>query len=316
MFQGSITALITPFRSGELDRKAFDNFIEWQIEQGSHGVVPCGTTGESPALSDDETTYIFQRCVEVVKRRVPVIAGTGSNSTRRVVETTKAAEKAGADAALIVVPYYNKPTQEGLFAHYKTIHDSVRLPIVLYNVPGRCGVELSVETVLRLASLPRIVGLKDAVSDSSRTTLIKAQVKPDFCVLSGEDALAGAYLAQGADGCVSVTSNIAPAACSAFQTAWTQGNIAEFARIQTRLAFLHKALFAETSPAPVKYAASRLGLCREELRLPLVPVSQGTRQLVDAALIRAGLLTGGERAEGKAGLEENITPSRSKVSHG
>jgi 4-hydroxy-tetrahydrodipicolinate synthase len=294
MFHGSITALVTPFRSGEIDWKAFDNMVEWQIEQGTHGVVPCGTTGESPTLSDDEIKSIIKRCIEVVKGRIPVIAGTGSNSTRKSVAMTQAAQELGANAALIVAPYYNKPTQDGLFAHYKTIHDSSTLPIVLYNVPGRCVAEIAIDTVLRLAELPRIVGLKDAVTDTSRCTIIKARAKGDFCVLSGEDALAGAFLAQGASGCISVTSNIAPAECAAFQNAWAARDLDTFSALQARLAPLHKALFTETSPSPVKYAASQLGLCSDEVRLPLVPASESCRAALDKAMKSAGLITGAE----------------------
>jgi 4-hydroxy-tetrahydrodipicolinate synthase len=299
MFYGSITALITPFRNGEIDWAAFDAMIEKQIEQGTHGVVPCGTTGESPTLSDDEIKSIIKRCIELVKGRIPVIAGTGSNSTRKSVAMTQEAQKLGADAALLVAPYYNKPTQDGLYAHYKAIHDSSDLPLVLYNVPGRCVAEIAVDTVVRLAELPRIVGLKDAVSDTSRCTLIKSRVKDDFCILSGEDALAGAFLAQGAAGCISVTSNVAPAECAAFQNAWRERNLETFTAIQTSLAPLHKALFAETSPSPVKYAASKLGLANDEVRLPLVPASESCRRIVDAALESAGLIPGAEAGKSR-----------------
>ena len=290
MFRGSIPALITPFQNGEIDVKAFSDFVEWQVVSGSHGVVPCGTTGESPVLDDEDTQLIIATTVAVVKGRVPVIAGTGSNSTRKTIQNTMAARQSGVDAALVVVPYYNRPTQDGLYAHYKAVHDSTDLPLIIYNVPGRCGTEISVDTILRLAELPRIAGLKDATSDTSRTTQIKSSVKSGFCVLSGEDALAGAFLAQGADGCISVTANIAPAECAAFQDAWVSGDLAEFQAIQARLMPLHKALFAETSPAPVKYAASVLGLCTPEMRLPLVPASAKARQAVDEAFSLSGLL--------------------------
>lgn len=290
MFRGSIPALITPFQNGEIDVKAFSDFVEWQVVSGSHGVVPCGTTGESPVLDDEDTQLIIATTVAVVKGRVPVIAGTGSNSTRKTIQNTIAARQSGVDAALVVVPYYNRPTQDGLYAHYKAVHDSTDLPLIIYNVPGRCGTEISVDTILRLAELPRIAGLKDATSDTSRTTQIKSSVKSGFCVLSGEDALAGAFLAQGADGCISVTANIAPAECAAFQDAWVSGDLAEFQAIQARLMPLHKALFAETSPAPVKYAASVLGLCTPEMRLPLVPASAKARQAVDEAFSLSGLL--------------------------
>jgi 4-hydroxy-tetrahydrodipicolinate synthase len=290
MFRGSIPALITPFQNGDVDLKAFADFVDWQVQSGSHGVVPCGTTGESPVLDDDEYKAIFDCSVAVVKGRVPVIAGTGSNSTRKTIKMTNLARECGADAALVVVPYYNRPTQDGLFAHYKAVHDSTDIPIVLYNVPGRCGTELAVETILKLAELPRIVGLKDAVSDTSRVTQIKSSVKASFCILSGEDALAGAFLAQGADGCISVTANIAPQQCAAFQNAWVDRDLTAFSQIQSQLMPLHKALFIESSPAPVKYAASVLGLCRDEVRLPLVAASAKARGAVDLALQQSGLI--------------------------
>jgi 4-hydroxy-tetrahydrodipicolinate synthase len=291
MFRGSIPALITPFKNGEVDVKSFADFIDWQIVSGSHGVVPCGTTGESPTLDESECKSIFDLTVAVVKGRVPVIAGTGSNSTRKTIAMTGMARECGVDAALIVVPYYNRPTQEGLYAHYRAVHDSTDLPIVIYNVPGRCGTEISVETILRLAELPRIVGLKDATAEMSRTTQIKAVAKNGFSVLSGEDALAGGYLAQGADGCISVTANIAPKECAAFQDAWVKEDMECFYGLQTRLMPLHKALFVESSPAPVKYAASVLGLCSDEVRLPLVPASAKARAAVDEALQQSGLIT-------------------------
>ncbi len=290
MFRGSIPAIITPFLNGDVDFKAFADMVDWQVESGSHGIVPCGTTGESPVLEDDEYKAIIDMTVARVKGRIPVIAGTGSNSTRKTIKMTQLAKSCGADAALIVVPYYNKPTQDGLYAHFKAIHDSTDLPIVLYNVPGRCVAELAIETVLRLAELPRIVGLKDATSDTSRTTHIKSAVKKGFSILSGEDALAGAFLAQGADGCISVTANIAPAECSRFQDAWVSGDRESFSSLQSRLMPLHKALFVETSPAPVKYAASVLGLCSDEVRLPLVPASAKAREAVDTAMQQSGLI--------------------------
>ncbi len=294
MFRGSIPALITPFQNGEIDVKAFSDFVDWQVVSGSHGVVPCGTTGESPVLDDEDTQKIIATTVAVVNGRVPVIAGTGSNSTRKTIQNTIAARQSGADAALVVVPYYNRPTQDGLYAHYKAVHDSTDLPIVIYNVPGRCGTEIAVDTILKLAELPRIVGLKDATSDTSRTTQIKSAVKSGFCVLSGEDALAGAFLAQGADGCISVTANVAPAECAAFQNAWASGDMAAFNALQAQLMPLHKALFVESSPAPVKYAASVLGLCTDEVRLPLVAASAKARQVVDDALSLSRLLNSAE----------------------
>jgi 4-hydroxy-tetrahydrodipicolinate synthase len=277
---GSITAMITPFHQGQVDWQSFENFIEWQISQGSHGLVPCGTTGESPSLTFEEALRIIELTVATVKGRVKVIAGTGTNYTNSTLELTKAAQKKKVDGVLIVTPYYNRPTQDGLFAHYKTIHDQTDVPIILYNVPGRTAVDMSVDTVCRLAELPRIMGLKDAVSDLSRVTLIRQRVKDDFALLSGEDALAGGYLAQGGSGCISVTSNIAPHLCALMQNMWQAQDLATFHDLQSALMPLHKALFVETSPAPVKYAASLLGLCRNELRLPLLPASVSTQELL------------------------------------
>lgn len=289
MLHGSITALITPFKNGEVDWKAFENLVEWQIEQGSHGLVPCGTTGESPTLSDDEIKGLIERCVKVSNGRVPVIAGTGSFSTKKTVAQTQMAKEAGADAALIVTPYYNKPTQDGLFAHFKAVHDATALPIILYSVPGRCVIELAVDTVVKLAALPRIAGLKDATSDAGRAALIKAQVKKDFVILCGDDGVNGAFLAQGANGSISVTSNVAPALCAQYQNAWADGDIAAFQEIGYKLAPLNKVLFIESSPAPIKYACSRLGLCSDEVRLPLLPATDGCRKAVDAVIDGLGL---------------------------
>lgn len=289
MFKGSITALITPFKDGEIDWPAFENLVEWQIEQGTHGLVPCGTTGESPTLTHEEHNAIVKRCVDVVKGRIPVIAGTGSNATREAIDLTRAAEKDGADAALIVTPYYNKPTQEGMIAHYTAIHEAARLPIIIYNIPGRCVVDMSVETMARLAELPRIVGVKDATGDLARPLETARKCGPDFCQLSGDDITAGALLAQGGHGVISVVSNVAPAASAAMQNAWAEGDRERFAEIRDRLAPLAKNLFAESNPAPVKYAAKVLGLCSDEVRLPLLPASERARALVDAALAHAGL---------------------------
>lgn len=281
---GSITAVITPFQGGSFDRKAFEKILAYQLDHGTHGLVCCGTTGESPVLDADEISAIFDMSVAMVKGRIPVIAGTGANSTAKTIHLTEEARVRGADAALIVAPYYNKPTQDGLYAHFKAIHDAVDLPVILYNVPGRCGVEIALDTVYRLAELPRIVGIKDAVSDMARTTEIKSRAGDGFLVFSGEDALAGACLAHGGDGCISVTSNIAPALCSRFQNAWMAGDVALFQSLQAQLMPLHRAMFCETSPAPVKYAAARLGLCSDEVRLPLVPASPRARAIVDAVL--------------------------------
>lgn len=295
MFQGSITAIVTPFRDGEIDGKAFDALIEHQIAAGTHALVPCGTTGESPTLSHAEHKSLVERCVKTVRGRVPVIAGTGSNSTREAIELTQHAAQAGANAALIVAPYYNKPTQEGLFQHYRTIHDSCDIPIIIYNIPGRSVVDINVDTFARLAELPRIVGVKDATNDLARPALMRTRIsRADFCQLSGEDGTAAAFLAQGGQGCISVTSNVAPEHCARMQNAWASGDLEGFAALRDRLVPLHRALFLETSPAPVKYALSRLGLCSDEVRLPLVPASAACRKAVDAALAFAGLLPDAE----------------------
>lgn len=289
MFKGSIPALITPFKDGEIDWKAFDQFVEWQIEQGSHGLVPCGTTGESPTLSHEEHNAIVERCVQIVKQRIPVIAGTGSNSTREAITLTQHAKDAGADAALVVTPYYNKPTQEGMYQHFKAIHDAVSIPIVIYNIPGRCIVDMSVETMARLAELPNIVGVKDATNDLGRPVTVRREIGPDFCQLSGEDATAPAFLAQGGVGCISVVANIAPALSAEMHEAWQAGNLERFAEIRDLLDPLANDLFCESNPAPVKYAASVLGLCTDQVRRPLLPASDEARAKVNRAIAHAGL---------------------------
>lgn len=292
MFYGSITALITPFKDGEIDFAAFDNLIEWQIESGTHALVPCGTTGEAPTLSEEEHLAIIKRCVDVVKGRIPVIAGTGSNSTKTAVEMSAYAKKVGATAALIVMPYYNKPTQDGLFAHFTKLHNEVSIPIILYNIPGRSVIDMSVETMAKLAKLPNIVGVKDATGDLGRTMALRHTIGADFCQLSGDDITAGAHLAQGGVGCISVASNIAPKECADMQNAWRNGDMQTFNNLRDKLHLLARDLFCESSPAPVKYAAQRLGLCSDEVRLPLVPASKQAREKVDAALDFAGIKTG------------------------
>jgi 4-hydroxy-tetrahydrodipicolinate synthase len=253
-------------------------------------LVPCGSTGESATLSHEEHERVVRLCVEACARRVPVIAGTGSNSTAEAVSLTRSAQKSGADAALIVTPYYNKPTQEGLFRHYKTIHDSVDLPIVIYNIPSRSVVDMSVETLTRLAELPRIVGVKDATADLTRPTRVRHAVGPDFCQLSGEDPSAAAFLAQGGHGIISVTANVAPAASAALQAAWKAADLVTMAMLRDRLTPLNGALFVEVNPVPVKYAASLLGLCAPQMRLPLIEASPATRAAVEAAMRDAGIL--------------------------
>jgi len=290
MFHGSITALITPFKGDDIDWAAFEKHVEWQIECGTDGLVPVGTTGESPTLSHDEHHQVVKRCVEIVKGRVPVIAGTGSNSTREAIDLTLRAQQDGADAALIVCPYYNRPSQDGLFTHYKAIHDSTNIPIIIYNIPGRSAVDMSNDAMCALVELPRIAGVKDASANLERPALIRARLGDSFCQLSGEDGTAAAFLAQGGHGCISVTSNIAPALCAKLQDSWIAGDLKTMADCRDRLAPLHKALFCETSPAPVKYAAHKLGFGSDAVRLPLVPASAIARGLVDAAMEQAGLL--------------------------
>lgn len=289
MFKGSITALITPFKNGEIDWPAFEKLVEWQIEQGTHALVPCGTTGESPTLSHDEHISIIKRCVDMVKGRIPVIAGTGSNSTREAIHLTASAKDAGVDAALIVTPYYNKPTQDGLFAHYKAIHDDVALPIVIYNIPGRCVIDMSADTMARLSQFPHIVGVKDATGDLSRPPETTRLCGPDFCQLSGDDITAAAFLAQGGHGVISVVANIAPKMCADMQNAWINKDLETFARLRDLLAPLGKDLFCESNPAPVKYAASLLGLCENTLRRPLLPLSESAYAKVEAAMAYAEL---------------------------
>jgi 4-hydroxy-tetrahydrodipicolinate synthase len=291
MFTGAITALITPFtQDGEIDWKAFENFVEWQIDQGINGVVPVGTTGESPTLTHDEHKQVVKRCVEVVNGRVPVIAGTGSNNTAEALEFTEEAKADGADAALVVVPYYNKPTQDAMYAHYKAINDAVDIPIIIYNVPGRSVADISNETIGRLAELPNIKGIKDATADLARPLELRRLVDENFSLLTGEDASTAAYLAQGGHGCISVSSNVAPSRCAAMVKAWHDGNIGEMAAHRDALGPLHHAMFVESSPAPVKYAASQLGFCTDVVRMPLLPATDRCRQIVDQAMDYADLL--------------------------
>jgi len=290
MFQGSICALITPFRNGEVDDKAFESFVDWQIKQGTNAVVPCGTTGESPTLSHDEHRRVVELCIGVAKGRVPVIAGTGSNSTHEAIELTCHAKKAGADAALIVTPYYNKPTQEGLYQHFKAINDAVDLPVIIYNIPARCVIDMSVETMARLAKLPNIIGVKDATADVARVTKQALACGSAFCQLSGEDPTQLGFLAQGGDGCISVTANVAPKAMAEMHSAWRQGDVKAAQAINARLMPLHENLFVETNPAPVKYAASLLGKCTPEVRLPLCGLKPESKERVASAMRSAGLL--------------------------
>jgi 4-hydroxy-tetrahydrodipicolinate synthase len=290
MFSGSIVALLTPFKNGKVDEKAFQSFVDWQINQGTNGLVPVGTTGESPTLSHEEHMRVVELCIEAAAGRVPVIAGAGSNSTAEAIAFTRHAKQAGADAVLQVTPYYNKPTQEGLYQHYKAIHDAAEIPIVIYNIPGRSVIDMSVATMARLAKLPNIVGVKDATADLTRPLRTRLEIGPEFCQLTGEDASVVAFLAQGGHGCISVTGNVAPAQSAQLHAAWQAKDWATVERLRDQLMPLHNALFLETSPAPVKYAASLLGLCTEELRLPVVPVTEPTRVAVREAMVKAGVL--------------------------
>lgn len=290
MFQGSIPALITPFRNGIVDEQAFKSLIEAQIAAGSGALVPCGTTGESATLSHSEHMHVVRLCVEAARGRVPVIAGAGSNATSEAIDLTRAAKEAGADAVLLVAPYYNKPSQEGMYAHFKAIHDAVELPIVLYNVPGRTIVDISVETVGRLGQLPRVVGIKDATGDMQRVAFHRALIGPDFAQISGDDPSAVGFHAQGGVGCISVTANVAPKQCAEVQAALAKGDYKLARELDAKLAPLHKAMFIEPSPGPAKYACSLLGVCSDEVRLPILPPSEGAKAKIREAMKHAGLL--------------------------
>jgi 4-hydroxy-tetrahydrodipicolinate synthase len=291
MLRGSLTALITPFADGALDEKAFSALVDWQITEGTHGLVPVGTTGESPSVSHEEHRRVVEICVDVTAGRVPVVAGAGSNSTAEAVSLARFAEEVGADAILSVVPYYNRPNQEGLFQHFSAVAAATGLPVVLYSVPGRTVVDLTIETIARLRDAhDNIIGIKDATANMERASQERATLGPDFLLLSGEDMTALGFNAHGGSGCISVTANVAPRLCAQFQNACQQGNYAEALNLQDKLVPLHKNLFIEPNPQGVKYAASKLNLCRNEMRLPLVPVANSTEVAIDAALRHAGLL--------------------------
>lgn len=291
MLQGSMVALITPMRDdGTVDEKAFAEFVEWQIAEGTEGLVPVGTTGESPTLTHEEHKRVVEICVEVARGRVPVVAGTGSNSTAEAIDFTRHAKQAGADACLVVSPYYNKPTQEGLYLHFTAIADAVDLPMVVYNIPPRSVVDIAPDTMARLAKHPNIVGVKDATANLARPLHTRRGCGADFIQLSGEDHTALAFNAAGGHGCISVTGNVAPRLCAEMQRAWRTGRVVEAIAIQDRLVPLHDALFSETSPGPVKYAASLLGHGTARCRLPLAPVADTTRGRVREAMVGAGLL--------------------------
>ena len=290
MIKGSIPALVTPFRNGELDLVALKKLVEWQIAEGSTGLVPVGTTGESPTLSHEEHRRVVEDVVRIADGRVPVIAGAGSNNTAEGIDLIRHAEKVGAAAALVVTPYYNKPTQAGLIAHYTALHDCCTLPIIIYNIPGRSVVDMTPETMGTLAQLPRIIGVKDATGKIERVSMQRATCGRDFIQLSGEDATALGFNAHGGTGCISVTANVAPRLCAAFQAATLAGDYARALDYQDRLMPLHEAIFIEPGLVGAKYGLSLLGLCAEEVRLPLVPLTDGTKARIKAAMQHAGLL--------------------------
>ena len=290
-FKGSNTALITPMKSGKVDEAAFERLVEWQIAEGTHGLVPVGTTGETPTLSHDEHKRVVELCIKVARKRVPVIAGAGSNSTEEAIELTEFAKRAGADAVLHSTGYYNKPTQEGLYLHFKAISDAVDIPIIVYNVPPRTVVDIIPTTLARIATLKNVAGVKDASAKVERMSQHRLLIKKPFSYLSGEDATALGFNAHGGNGCISVTSNVAPKLCAEFENACLSGNWKRALELQDVLMPLHDALFVETNPAPVKYAAWRIGMIESpECRLPLAPVTESTKKTVDAALAHAGLL--------------------------
>ncbi|MEP2681639.1 MAG: 4-hydroxy-tetrahydrodipicolinate synthase [Sulfitobacter sp.] len=290
MFKGSLPALVTPFRNGALDLDTLKKLIEWHIGEGSSGLVPVGTTGESPTLSHAEHETVVEEVVKAVAGRIPVIAGAGSNNTVESIRLARHAEKVGADALLVVTPYYNKPTQRGLVAHFTAVHDCCGLPIIIYNIPGRSVVDMLPETMGELAQLPRIVGVKDATGDLARVSDQRITCGPDFCQLSGEDATAHGFNAQGGVGCISVTANVAPRLSAQMQAACLEGDYAKALELQDRLMPLHKAIFTEPGLVGVKYAMSRLDLCSDEVRLPLTELTDPTKELVDAGLRHAGLM--------------------------
>jgi 4-hydroxy-tetrahydrodipicolinate synthase len=288
-FRGSFTALVSPFGNGALDEKAFRALVDWQIAEGTDGLVPVGTTGESPTLSHDEHDRVVGWCIEQAKGRVPVIAGAGSNSTAEAVELARHAEKAGANAVLVVTPYYNKPTQEGLYQHFKAVNDAIGIPILIYNIPARSVIDMSVETMKRLFELGNIAGVKDATANVVRVSQQRAALGEGFNQLSGEDATALGFMAHGGHGCISVTANVAPRLCAEFQDACLQGDYKTALGLQDKLMPLHTALFMETNPAPAKYALSVLGKCADTVRLPMVRLAEKTKAAVREAMVHAGL---------------------------
>jgi 4-hydroxy-tetrahydrodipicolinate synthase len=289
-FRGSITALVTPFKNGSVDEKTFRDLIEWQIGEGTNGFVPVGTTGESPTLTHDEHLQVVEWCIDQSKGRVPVIAGAGSNSTSEAIELAQHAEEAGADAVLVVTPYYNKPTQEGLYQHFKAVNDAIGIPIIIYNIPARSVIDMSVDTMKRLFELKNIAGVKDATANVVRVSQQRAAMGPEFNQLSGEDATALGFMAHGGHGCISVTSNVAPRLCAEFQGACLRGDYSAALQLQDKLMPLHMNLFVETNPSPAKYALSVLGKCAETVRLPMVLLAENSKAVVREAMVNAGLI--------------------------
>jgi len=285
-----MTALITPFRDGKVDEKAFQSFVEWQIEQGTHALVPVGTTGESPTLSHDEHKRVVELCIEANAGRVPVIAGAGSNSTEEAIAFTKHAETAGADGALSVCPYYNKPSQEGMYLHFKAVAEAANIPILIYNIPGRSVVDLSIGTMAKLANIQNIVGVKDATADLSRPLAGRIAIGDEFLQISGEDATIAAFLAQGGHGCISVTSNVAPKECADLHNAWQEGNMERFNTLRDLLMPLHEAIFCEPSPAPAKYGVHLLRKLSYDVRLPLTPLTKPGQAKMRDAMVRVGVI--------------------------
>ena len=288
-FKGSMTALVTPFRDAAVDADAFRALVEWQIAEGSHGLVPVGTTGESPTLSHDEHRRVVELCIQTARGRVPVVAGAGSNNTREAIELAVHAQKAGADGVLVVTPYYNRPTQEGLYQHFKAVNDAISIPVIIYNIPPRSVVDMSVETMTRLYDLKNIAGVKDATGNVARVSLQRHAMGADFIQLSGEDMTALSCMAAGAHGCISVVANVAPRLCSQLMNACDKGDWAGALKIQDRLTPLHAAIFAEPGLAGAKHGLSLLGMVRDEVRLPLLPVTEPTRKIIRDAMVFAGL---------------------------
>ena len=291
MFHGSLTALVTPMNEdGRIDEDAYARLIDWQIAEGTAGLVPVGTTGESPTLSHEEHKRVVELAVAGAKGRVPVLAGAGSNSTAEAIGLAQHAQKAGADGVLVVTPYYNKPTQEGLYRHFKAIAESISIPLVIYNIPGRSVIDMTVETMARLAEIKNIVGVKDATANLTRPLHTRRACGADFIQLSGEDHTLVAHLANGGHGCISVTANVAPRLCAEVHAAWARGDVKEALDIQMRLLPLHDAMFCESNPGPVKYAASLLGFGTNTVRLPLAPVAEASAARIKAAMLEVGLL--------------------------